>query len=78
MRPSQTSEIQQDRLRVLNLREFNGKLARHIQVVRRCDGEGWHALPQNTWLGFNREGWPAKLVGRDKNGFFDRFYPEDR
>ena len=35
MRPSETSEIQQDRLGVLNLREVNRNLARRIHVKRR-------------------------------------------
>ena len=75
VRPAKFSE---DRLRVLNLREFNAKLARHIQVVRRRDGEGWHALPRNAWLGFDREGRPANLVGWDQNGLLDGLNPEDR
>src|SRR5277367_3702611 len=76
MRPSEGSEIQQYRLRVLNLRETNGKLARHIHV-KRCDArERWHTLKRNTRCGFDRE-LVSHVQRPHENGRFDGFDPEN-
>src|SRR5690348_8959217 len=44
MRPSEALKVQVDGLRVLNLREMNRELTRHVGIKRRGDGECWHAL----------------------------------
>lgn len=77
MRPSESIEVQEHRLRVLNLRKREREFVRHIQVKRRYAGEPRHALPGNTWFGFDHE-LLTFVQRRHQNDLLDSFNPEDR
>src|SRR5579864_410428 len=78
MRPSKALEVQEDRLRVLNLGEMNRNLARLIQLQRRLYGESSRTLTRSACGGTEQVGRLAWLDRWHLNHLFYGFNPENR
>src|SRR5271155_1388190 len=77
MRPREGSEVQQNRLCVLNLLEMNRKFAWHRHVKRCYARERRHTLKRHARCGADRE-LLTYVQGPHKNGRFDGFVPQIR
>ena len=76
--PSQCVEIEQDRLRVLDLRGPDLDFARRGNLSRGRHGKCGYVLAGEPRFRFEQQGWLAQLEYRHHNGVLDRFDPEGR